>query len=48
MAIIVNVHQAKTHHSRLIEQAHARQENILAKAGKPYARLMPHAKKTFW
>lgn len=41
MAIMVNVHEAKTHFSRLLEQAHAGQEIVLAKAGKPYARLMP-------
>lgn len=41
MALTVNVHEAKTHFSRLLEQAHAGQEIILAKAGKPYARLMP-------
>jgi prevent-host-death family protein len=41
MTIIVNVHEAKTHLSRLLEQAHAGEEIILAKAGKPYARLMP-------
>lgn len=43
MALTVNVHEAKTHFSRLLEQAHAGQEIILAKAGKPYARLMPLA-----
>lgn len=43
MAVIVNVHQAKTQFSRLLEQAHAGQEIILAKAGKPYARLVPLA-----
>ena len=31
--------------SRLIEEAHAGQEIILAKAGKPYARLMPLARE---
>ena len=41
MARTVNVHEAKTHFSRLLEQAHAGEEIILAKAGKPYARLMP-------
>lgn len=41
MTIVINVHEAKTHFSRLLEQAHAGQEIILAKAGKPYARLMP-------
>lgn len=40
---VVNVHEAKTQFSRLLEQAHAGQEIILAKAGKPYARLMPLA-----
>ncbi|WP_068809498.1 type II toxin-antitoxin system Phd/YefM family antitoxin [Thauera phenolivorans] len=43
MPLIVNVHEAKTQLSRLLEQAHAGQEIILAKAGKPYARLMPLA-----
>lgn len=46
MSIVVNVHEAKTHLSRLLEQAHAGQEIILAKAGKPYARLMPLAPET--
>ena len=41
MTKMVNVHEAKTHFSRLLEQAHAGQEIILAKAGKPYARLTP-------
>jgi len=43
MSLIVNVHEAKTHLSKLLEQAHARQKIILAKAGKPYARLRPLA-----
>ena len=46
MSLTVNVHEAKTHFSRLLEQAHAGQEIILAKAGKPYARLMPLAPTT--
>ena len=46
MARIVNVHEAKPHFSRLLEQAHAGQEIILAKAGKPYARLVPLAPET--
>jgi len=46
MALVVNVHEAKTNFSRLLEQAHAGQEIILAKAGKPYARLMPLAPAT--
>lgn len=43
MPLTVNVHEAKTHFSRFLEQAHAGQEIVLAKAGKPYARLMPLA-----
>lgn len=43
MTLTVNVHEAKTQFSRLLEQAHAGQEIILAKAGKPYARLVPLA-----
>lgn len=43
MPIVVNVHEAKAQLSRLLDQAHAGQEIILAKAGKPYARLMPLA-----
>ncbi len=37
----INVHDAKTHFSKLLDLAHAGQEIVLAKAGKPYARLMP-------
>lgn len=40
---IVNVHEAKTHLSKLLERAHAGEVIVLAKAGKPYARLMPLA-----
>ncbi|TDE00269.1 type II toxin-antitoxin system Phd/YefM family antitoxin [Jiangella asiatica] len=43
MSPVVNVHEAKTNFSKLLEQAHAGQEIIVAKAGKPYARLMPLA-----
>ncbi|MDH7973509.1 type II toxin-antitoxin system prevent-host-death family antitoxin [Sphingomonas sp. AR_OL41] len=38
---MVNVHEAKTHFSKLLERAHAGEEIILAKAGKPYAKLVP-------
>jgi prevent-host-death family protein len=37
----VNIHEAKTHLSRLIEQVAAGEEIILSKAGKPRARLVP-------
>lgn len=46
MPIIVNVQEAKTHLSRLMDQAHGGQEIILAKSGKPYARLVPLAAET--
>jgi prevent-host-death family protein len=46
MTLTIDVHEAKTQFSRLLEQAHAGQEIILAKAGKPYARLMPVAPMT--
>lgn len=37
----VNVHEAKTHLSRLLERVRQGEEFILAKGGKPYARLVP-------
>jgi prevent-host-death family protein len=37
----VNVHEAKTHFSRLVDQAAAGEEIIIAKAGKPVAKLVP-------
>ncbi len=38
---IVNVHEAKIHLSRLLERAHAGEELIIAKNGRPFARLCP-------
>jgi prevent-host-death family protein len=38
---IVNVHEAKTHLSRLLDRAHAGEEIIIAKSGEPFARLVP-------
>jgi antitoxin (DNA-binding transcriptional repressor) of toxin-antitoxin stability system len=35
----VNLHAAKTHFSRLVDEAAAGEEIIIAKAGKPVARL---------
>jgi prevent-host-death family protein len=43
MSRTVNIHEAKTHLSRLVEQAAAGQEVIIARAGKPLARLVPLA-----
>jgi prevent-host-death family protein len=39
----VNVHEAKTHLSKLLERVHAGEEIIIAKNGEPYARLTPLA-----
>jgi prevent-host-death family protein len=39
----VNIHAAKTHLSRLVEEAAAGEEIVIAKSGKPVARLCPLA-----
>lgn len=39
--MLVNMHEAKTHLSRLIERAAAGEEIIIGKAGKPMAKLCP-------
>ncbi len=36
----INIHEAKTHLSRLIERAEAGEEIIIAKSGKPVAKLV--------
>lgn len=38
---MVNLYDAKTHLSKLVERASAGEEIIIAKAGKPKARLVP-------
>ena len=42
----VNIHEAKTHFSRLVERAANGEEIIIARAGRPLARLMPLASPT--
>lgn len=37
----VNVHEAKTHLSKLLMRVEAGEEIIISKAGKPIARLVP-------
>jgi prevent-host-death family protein len=37
----INIHEAKTQLSRLVEDAAAGKEIVIAKAGKPMARLLP-------
>ena len=44
MAKSINVHEAKTQLSKLLERAHAGEEIVIAKYGEPYARLVPLAK----
>ncbi|MCX6066104.1 MAG: type II toxin-antitoxin system Phd/YefM family antitoxin [Chloroflexi bacterium] len=38
---IVNIHEAKTHFSKFIDRVMNGEEIIIAKAGKPVARLLP-------
>ena len=41
----VNIHQAKTQFSRLVELAASGEEVIIAKSGKPVARLVSYTPK---
>jgi len=41
MTITVNIHEAKTHLSRLLQRVIAGEEVIIAKSGRPVARLIP-------
>jgi prevent-host-death family protein len=38
----VNIHEAKTHLSRLVERVEAGEELVIARAGRPVARLVPY------
>jgi prevent-host-death family protein len=40
-----NVHEAKTHFSKLLERVLNGEEVIIAKAGKPVARILPVTKE---
>lgn len=42
MTVTVNIHEAKTHLSRLLERVAAGEEVIISKAGRPIADLIPH------
>jgi prevent-host-death family protein len=39
---VTNIHEAKTHFSKLVERAAAGEEIVIGKAGKPLARLGPY------
>ena len=41
----MNIHEAKTHLSRLVERAAAGEEIVISKAGKPMAKLVPYVKE---
>lgn len=43
MSEVVNIYEAKTHLSRLIERATAGEDIVIARAGKPLVRLTPVA-----
>ena len=40
----VNIHEAKTHLSRLIERVEAGEEITIARAGRPVAKLVPYVR----
>ncbi len=42
---MTNIQEAKTHLSRLVERAASGEEIIIAKAGKPKAKLVPYTKE---
>lgn len=42
---IINIHEAKTHLSRLLERVVAGEEIVIGKAGKPMARLVPYVQE---
>ncbi len=39
---ITNIHEAKTHLSRLVDRVAGGEEIIIAKAGRPLAKLVPY------
>ena len=46
MAEPINIHDAKTHFSRLVERVEAGEEILIARAGRPVARLVPLRART--
>lgn len=41
MGSVTNIHEAKTHFSKLVERAEAGEEIVIGRAGKPVAKLVP-------
>lgn len=44
MTTTVNIHEAKTHLSRLLEKVETGEHVVIARAGKPIAELLPYAR----
>lgn len=42
-----NIHDAKTHFSKLLERVSKGEEIVIAKAGKPVARILPFVSEDF-
>lgn len=42
MTVNVNIHEAKTHLSRLLERVAAGERVVISRAGRPVADLVPH------
>jgi prevent-host-death family protein len=42
---MINIHEAKTHLSRLVDRAAAGEEVIIARSGKPVAKLVAFSEK---
>lgn len=40
--MVVNIHQAKTHFSKLIERVESGEEIVIGRAGRPVAMLVPY------
>jgi prevent-host-death family protein len=45
MPDLINIHEAKTHLSRLVERVEAGEELVIARAGRPVARLVPYRER---
>lgn len=43
--MLVNIHDAKTHFSKLVNEALSGEEVIIAKSGKPLLRLVPYVQE---
>jgi prevent-host-death family protein len=42
---VVNMHEAKTHLSRLVERVEAGEEIVIGRSGKPVAKLVPYVEE---